>query len=127
MFASFLKKNLEEDKDDPLDLEPVGFRDRCRILQISCVGALVNYAHGVRRVVDDVPGDCRPDESGSAGDDDAVHKIGERNSYLYVADYSKLNSTEVIPMLLRRLPFYHLETDKIPGLFCLNLFRRNFL
>ena len=26
------------------------------------------------RVIDDVSGDCRPDESGSAGHDDAVHE-----------------------------------------------------
>ena len=58
---------------DLLKLEPAGLRDRREILQIACVGELVDYAHGIRRVVDDVPGYCRPDESGSAGDDDTVH------------------------------------------------------
>ena len=60
---------------DLLELEPVGFRDRRQILQISCVGKFVDHADGVRRVVDDMPGHCRPDESGSAGDDDAVHDL----------------------------------------------------
>ena len=59
---------------DLLELEPVGFRDGRQILQISCVGELVDHADGVRRVVDDVSGDCRPDESGSAGDDNTVRR-----------------------------------------------------
>ena len=59
---------------DLLELEPVGFRDRGQILQISGVGELVHRAHGIRRVVDDMSCDCRPDESGSAGHDDAGHK-----------------------------------------------------
>ncbi len=58
---------------DLLELEPLGFRDRRQVLQISGAGELVHYADGVRSVVDDVPGYCRPDESGSAGDDDSIH------------------------------------------------------
>ena len=37
--------------------------------------AACDYAYGIWCVIDDVPGHCRPDESGSAGDDDAVHEI----------------------------------------------------
>ena len=59
---------------DLLELESVGLRDRGEVFQISGVGELVHHAHGIRCVVDDVSGDSRPDESGSAGDDDAVHK-----------------------------------------------------
>ena len=60
---------------DLLELESVGFRDWSEIFQIACVRELVDHAHGVRCVIDDMPGHCRPDESGSAGDDDAVHEI----------------------------------------------------
>ena len=54
-------------------LEPVRLRDWCEVFKISCVGELVDYADGVRRVVDDMPGYCRPDESDPSGHDDAVY------------------------------------------------------
>ena len=50
-----------------------GLRDRREVFQIPSIDELVDHAHGVRRVVDDVPGYGRPDESGSAGDNDTVH------------------------------------------------------
>ena len=59
---------------DLLELEPVGFRDRSEIFEIAGVGELIDYADCIRCVVDDVSGYCRPDESGSAGDNDTVHK-----------------------------------------------------
>ena len=59
---------------DLLEFEPVGLRDGRQILEIAGIGELVYHADRVRRVVDDMSGNCRPDESGSAGDDDAVHK-----------------------------------------------------
>ena len=59
---------------DLLELEPVGFRHRRQVLQIACVGELVDHTHGILSVVDDVPDYCRPDESGSAGYDNAIHK-----------------------------------------------------
>ena len=43
------------------------------VLLISGIGKLVDYADGIRCVVDDVPSHGRPDESGSAGYDDTVH------------------------------------------------------
>ena len=58
---------------DLLELEPVGLRDRREIFRIARIGELIDHAYGIRRVVDDVPGHCRPDESGSAGHDDTVH------------------------------------------------------
>ena len=58
---------------DLLELEPVEFRDRREVFQIASVDELVDDAHGIRRVVDDVPGDCRTDESGPAGYDDSIH------------------------------------------------------
>ena len=58
---------------DLLKLEPVGLRDWREILQSACVGELVHHADSILRVVDDVPGNCRPDESGSAGDNDSVN------------------------------------------------------
>ena len=60
---------------DLLELEPVGFRDRSEIFKVPGVGEFVDYADGIRCVVDDVPGHGRPDESGSAGNNDTVHKI----------------------------------------------------
>ena len=54
------------------ELETVGLRNRREVLQIASIDELVDHANGVRRVVDDVPDHGRPDESGSAGDDDAV-------------------------------------------------------
>ena len=59
---------------DLLELESVRLRDGRQILQIACVRELVDYTDEIRGVVDDVSGYCRPDESGSAGDEDAVHK-----------------------------------------------------
>ena len=58
---------------DLLELETVGLRDGRQIFQIACIRELVHHAHGILCVVDDVSGYCRPDESGSAGDDDTVH------------------------------------------------------
>ncbi len=60
---------------DLLELEPVGFRDRSEVFKIARVGELVHHAHGILCVVDAVSGNCRPDESGSASDDDAVHEV----------------------------------------------------
>ena len=37
-----------------LELEAVGLCDRGEIFEISCVGELVDYAHIIRRVVDDM-------------------------------------------------------------------------
>ena len=59
---------------DLLELEPVGVCDRSQVFKIACAGEFVDHADCVSRVVDDVPGDCRPDKSGAAGDDDAVHE-----------------------------------------------------
>lgn len=42
-------------------------------MQYACTGELVDHAHGICSVVDDIPGCCRPDGSGSAGDDEAGH------------------------------------------------------
>jgi len=56
------------------ELEPVGFCHRREVLQIAGVGELVDHADCVRGVIDDVPRHCRLDESGIAGDEDAVHK-----------------------------------------------------
>ena len=59
---------------DLLELETVGLCDRSQIFQIAGIGELVDHAHGIRCVVDDVPGNSRPDESGAPGNDDAVHE-----------------------------------------------------
>ena len=45
------------------------------VLQITSIGELVDYAYGIWCVIDDVPGHCRPDKSGSAGYDDAIHRL----------------------------------------------------
>ena len=58
---------------DLLKLEPGRLRDRCEVFKIACVGELVHHANKIRRVVDDVPDNCRTDEPGSAGDSDASH------------------------------------------------------
>ncbi len=58
---------------DLLEFEAAGFRDQREVFEVARAGELVDHANGIRCVVDDVPSDCRPDESGSAGDDDAVH------------------------------------------------------
>ena len=60
---------------DLLEPEPVGLRDWREVFQISGIGELVDYANRILGVIDDVPGYCRPDEPGSAGDDDAIHEI----------------------------------------------------
>ena len=62
-----------------LELKSVGFHDRREIFEISGIGKFVDNADEIRCVIDDVPGDCRPDESGSAGYDDAIHEL---SSYL---------------------------------------------
>ena len=59
---------------DLLELEPVRLRDGRQILDIAGVGELVDHADRVRRVVDDMPGHGGPDEAGSAGDDNTVHR-----------------------------------------------------
>ena len=75
---------------DLLEFETVGFRNRRDIFEIARVGELVDYADCIRRVVDDVPGDCRPDKSGSPGDDDAVHRKKRfRSEYLLSSDLFK--------------------------------------
>ena len=55
----------------------VGFRDRSQVLQIARVGELVDHAHGILCVIDDVSDYCWPDESGSTGYDDTVHDCPE--------------------------------------------------
>ncbi len=50
---------------DLLELEPVGFRDGREVFEIASVRKIVNYAHGILRVVDDVPSHCRTDDPAS--------------------------------------------------------------
>ena len=45
----------------------------CLQKTILLVGELVNHAHGILCIIDDVPRHGRSDESGAAGDDDTVH------------------------------------------------------
>ena len=58
---------------DFLVFEPIRFRNRREIFKVANICEHVDHAHCVRRVIDDVPSDCRPDESSAAVDDDAVH------------------------------------------------------
>ena len=62
---------------DLLELEPAGACDGSQVFDVAGIRELVEHAHGIRSVVDDMPGHCRPDESGSAGHDDAVHDCPE--------------------------------------------------